>query len=106
MRKWNSFCQLYLARLTRSGARKSGRGWGNTARVRTKARMNLFGGHTGIRQLTNVHPLGSSAAFLGQSFTWLGDPLSAIPLPMQRQAHLYHIHLMFIRTQPLRISEE
>src|SRR6267154_1638243 len=101
MPKWKSFCQPYLARLTRTGARKSGRGWANT----TKARVNLFRDHPGIRQLTDLHPLGASAASLGQSFTWLGNPFP-IPLPIQRHTHLYHIHLMFICTLPLRISEK
>src|ERR1700733_7439139 len=106
MQKWKSFCQLYPARLTRTGARKSGRGWADTTRVRTKARMNLLRDHTGMRQFTDIHPLGESPASLDQSFTWLGNPLPVIPLPMQRHPHLYHIHLMFTRTLPLRISEE
>src|ERR1700733_7146906 len=104
MRKWKSFCQLYPARLTRTGARRSGRGWANTTRTRTKARMNLLRDHTGIQQLTNLHPLGASAASLGQSFTWLGNPLPI--LSIQGHAHPYHIHVMLIHTLPLRISKE
>src|SRR6266849_3898991 len=105
MRKWKSFCQLFPARLTRTGARKSGRRWANATRMRTKARMNLLRDHTWT-QLTNLHRRGASVASLGQSFTWLGNPLPVIPLPMQRHAHQYHIQLIFIRTLPLRISEE
>src|SRR6267154_1975912 len=105
MRKWKGFCPLYPAHLTRAGARTSGRGWANTTRVGTKARMNLLRGHTGIRQLTNLHPLGVSAASLGQLLTWLGNPLLN-SLPMQRHPHPYYdIHLMFIHTLPLRLSK-
>jgi hypothetical protein len=68
--------------------------------------MYLLREHTGIQQLTKLHPLGAFAASLGQSFTWLGDPLPVIPLPMQRHAHLYHIHLMFTHALPLRISKK
>src|SRR6266566_2301835 len=105
MLKWKSFCQLYLARLTRTGARKSGGGWATTRRTRTNARTNLLREHTGIQQLTNLHPPGASTASLGQSLTWLGNPLPVIPLPMQRYTHLYHIHLMFIPTPLLCIPE-
>jgi len=68
--------KLYPARLTRTGARKSGRGWANT-------RMDLLRDHAGIQQLTNLYPLGVSAVSLGQSFTLFGNPLPVIPLPMQ-----------------------
>ena len=37
----------------------------------------------------------------GQSFTWLGNPLPIMPLPMQR-----HTHQICICTLPLRISKE
>src|SRR6266852_1241710 len=59
-----------------------------------------------MNQLTNLHPLGAPAVSLGQSFTWLGNPLPVISLPMQRRTHLYRIYPMFIRTLPLHIFEE
>ena len=86
--------------VTQTGARKSGRGWANTMRERTKARMNLLRDHTGL------HSPGGSTASLGQSFTWLGNPLPVTSVPMQRHNQLDHILLMLIGTLPLRISEE
>ena len=51
----------------------------DAAGARVKARMKLLRDNTVIRQLTEFHPLGSSAASLVQSFTWLGNALSPHP---------------------------